>query len=42
MDMVVVNEVIDHAKKAKKDYLIFKVDRKKAYDSVSSSFQDYI
>lgn len=36
--VVVVNEVIDFARKARKDCLIFKVDFEKAYDSVSWDF----
>jgi len=33
-----VNEVVDLAKKSKKECLIFKVDFEKSYDSVSSTF----
>ncbi|GAU23240.1 hypothetical protein TSUD_172690 [Trifolium subterraneum] len=40
--VVVVNEVIDFAKKAGKECLIFKVDFEKAYDSVDWSFLDYM
>ncbi|PNY14141.1 cysteine-rich receptor-like protein kinase [Trifolium pratense] len=40
--VVVVNEVIDFAKKAGKKCLIFKVDFEKAYDSVDWSFLDYM
>ena len=38
----VVNEIIDFAKKARKNCLIFKVDFEKAYDSVSWSFREYM
>ncbi|MCI07449.1 LINE-1 reverse transcriptase like, partial [Trifolium medium] len=40
--VVIVNEVVDMAKRAKKECLIFKVDFEKAYDSVSWSFLDYM
>ncbi|MCH80013.1 LINE-1 reverse transcriptase like, partial [Trifolium medium] len=40
--VVVVNEVIDFAKKAGKDCLILKVDFEKAYDSVDWGFLDYM
>lgn len=40
--VVAVNEIIDFARKARKDCLIFKVDFEKAYDSVSWSFLDYM
>jgi hypothetical protein len=40
--VVAVNEVIDLARKLKKECLIFKVDFEKAYDSVSWSFLDYM
>jgi hypothetical protein len=40
--VVAVNEVIDAARKAKKDCLIFKVDFEKAYDFVSWSFLEYM
>lgn len=33
--VVAVNEIIDFARKAKKECLIFKVDFEKAYNSVS-------
>ncbi|GAU09987.1 hypothetical protein TSUD_393040 [Trifolium subterraneum] len=39
---VVVNEVIDYAKKAAKECLILKVDFEKAYDSVDWGFLDYM
>jgi hypothetical protein len=40
--VVVVNEVIDFAKKSGKKCLILKVDFEKAYDSVDWGFLDYI
>jgi len=40
--VVAVNEIIDFARKARKDCLIFKVDFEKAYDSVSWSFLEYM
>jgi hypothetical protein len=40
--VVVVNKVIDFAKKLKKECLIFKVDFEKAYDSVDWGFLDYM
>ncbi|GAU47706.1 hypothetical protein TSUD_177110 [Trifolium subterraneum] len=40
--VVVANEVVDLAKRAKKECLVFKVDFEKAYDSVSWSFLDYM
>jgi hypothetical protein len=40
--VVVVNEVVEAAKKLKKDCMIFKVDFEKAYDSVDWSFLDYM
>ncbi|GAU44056.1 hypothetical protein TSUD_399540 [Trifolium subterraneum] len=40
--VVAVNEIIDLAKKGRKDCLIFKVDFEKAYDSVSWNFLDYM
>lgn len=36
--VLVVNELVDYAKKAKKECLIFKVDFEKAYDSVDWGF----
>jgi hypothetical protein len=40
--VVVVNEVVDMARRLKKDCLILKVDFQKAYDSVSWTFLDYM
>jgi len=40
--VVAVNEVIDFARKDRKDCLIFKVDFEKAYDSVSWTFLEYM
>ncbi|MCI34656.1 LINE-1 reverse transcriptase like, partial [Trifolium medium] len=40
--VVVVNEVIDFAKKMGRECLIFKVDFEKAYDSVDWGFLDYM
>jgi hypothetical protein len=40
--VVVVNEVIDYARKVGKDCLIVKVDFEKAYDSVDWGFLDYM
>jgi len=39
---VVVNEVIDMARKSRQDYLIFKVDFEEVYDSVNWGFLDYM
>jgi hypothetical protein len=40
--VLVVNEVVDLAKKSGKECLIFKVDFEKAYDSVEWSFLEYM
>ena len=40
--VVAVNEVIDFARKARKECLVFKVDFEKAYDSISWSFLEYM
>jgi hypothetical protein len=40
--VVVVNEVVDFAKKSGKECLVLKVDFEKAYDSVDWGFLDYI
>jgi hypothetical protein len=40
--VLVVNEIVDWAKKAKKECLIFKVDFEKAYDSVDWGFLEYM
>lgn len=39
---VIINEVVDFAKKSKRKCLIFKVDFEKAYDSVNWNFLDYM
>jgi hypothetical protein len=41
-EVVVVNEIIDLAIKSRREFLIFKVEFEKAYDSVSWSFLDYM
>jgi hypothetical protein len=40
--VVVINEVMDFAKKSRKECLILKVDFEKAYDSVDWGFLDYM
>jgi hypothetical protein len=40
--VLVINEVVDHAKKRKSDCLIFKVDFEKAYDLVDWGFLEYM
>lgn len=40
--VLVVNELVDYAKKLKKECLIFKVDFEKAYDSVDWGFLEYM
>jgi hypothetical protein len=40
--VVVVNEVVDLAKRTNRECLIFKVDFEKAYDSVDWGFLDYM
>ncbi|KAK2446576.1 hypothetical protein QL285_017365 [Trifolium repens] len=40
--VLVVNEVVDLAKRSGKDCMIFKVDFEKAYDSVDWNFLDYM
>ncbi|GAU36760.1 hypothetical protein TSUD_213250 [Trifolium subterraneum] len=40
--VLVVNEVVELAKKSKRDCLIFKVDFEKAYDSVDWGFLEYM
>ena len=37
-----INELVDYAKKANKECLIFKVDFEKAYDSVDWGFMEYM
>lgn len=39
---MVINEVVDYAKKSGKDCLIFKGDFEKAYESVNWNFLDYM
>jgi hypothetical protein len=40
--VLVVNELVDYAKKSKKECLIFKVDFEKAYDSMDWGFLEYM
>ena len=40
--IVILNEVVEEARRSKKPVMIFKVDFEKAYDSVSWSFLDYM
>jgi hypothetical protein len=40
--VVVMNEIIDYARRAKKECLIFKIDFSKAYDSVEWPFLEYM
>jgi len=40
--ILIANEIIDDAKQAKKDLLLFKVDFEKAYDSVDWSYLDEV
>lgn len=40
--VVVLNELLDYAKKKGNPLLIFKVDFEKAYDSVCWAFLDYM
>ncbi|MCI37724.1 RNA-directed DNA polymerase (Reverse transcriptase), partial [Trifolium medium] len=40
--VMVVNEVVDLAKRTGKECVIFKVDFEKAYDSVDWSFLEYM
>jgi hypothetical protein len=40
--VLIMNELVDWAKKTKKECLIFKVDFEKAYDSVEWSFLEYM
>jgi len=40
--VLVINELVDYAKKEKKECLIFKVDFEKAYDSVDWGFLEYM
>ena len=41
-EVLVINELVDYAKKANKECLIFKVDFEKVYDSVDWSFLEYM
>lgn len=41
-EVVAINEVVDLAKKSKRDFLILKVDFEKAYDSTIGKFLDYM
>lgn len=40
--ILILNEVVEEARRSKKPVMIFKVDFEKAYDSVSWSFLDYM
>jgi hypothetical protein len=40
--VLVINEVVDLAKKSGRECLIFKVDFEKAYDSVDCGFLEYM
>ncbi|PNX72998.1 cysteine-rich receptor-like protein kinase [Trifolium pratense] len=40
--ILIANEIVDEAKRKKKDVLMFKVDFEKAYDSVDWSFLDFV
>lgn len=40
--VVIINEVVDFSKRAKKECLILKVDFEKAYDTVNWNFLDYM
>lgn len=40
--VVAINEIIDLARRGRKDCLIFKVDFEKSYDSVGRCFLYYI
>ena len=40
--ILILNEVVEEAKRSNKPAMIFKVDFEKAYDSVSWSFLDYM
>ncbi|XP_058774821.1 uncharacterized protein LOC131649093 [Vicia villosa] len=40
--ILIVNEIVDKARRKKKELLMFKVDFEKAYDSVEWSFLDYM
>lgn len=40
--VLVVNELVDFAKRAKKEWLMFKVDFEKAYDSISWDYLKWL
>ncbi|MCI44542.1 transposon TX1 putative protein, partial [Trifolium medium] len=40
--VLIANEVIDEAKRKKREVLMFKVDFEKAYDSVDWDFLDFV
>jgi len=40
--ILILNEVVEEARRSKKPLIIFKVDFEKAYDSMSWSFLDYM
>jgi hypothetical protein len=40
--VLIANEVVDEARKLKKDLLLFKVDLEKAYDSVDGNYLDAV
>jgi len=40
--ILIANEVVDEARKLKKDLLLFKVDFEKAYDSVDWGYLDFV
>jgi hypothetical protein len=40
--ILIANEIVDEAKRKKKELLMFKVDFEKAYDSVDWRFLDFV
>jgi hypothetical protein len=40
--ILIANEIVDEAKRRKKEILLFKVDFEKAYDSVDWNFLDFV
>jgi hypothetical protein len=40
--ILIANEVVDEARKLKKDLMLFKVDFEKAYDSVDWGYLDFV